>query len=95
MKIKVLASALAVVLAGCAGDDRSVGQMSFGEAVVAAVATPVLLALKIPFCATTVAIAAPIGAMGTLSPNRRERVLRELGEGVNQNCGPPYVASSH
>jgi hypothetical protein len=83
--------ALAVALAGCAGDRGSSGRSSFGDAVVTAVATPILLAVKIPICATTVAIAAPVGGVGALSPNRREWVQRELAEGVDHNCGPPYA----
>jgi len=91
MKIKILATALAVVLAGCTGDGRSGSRMSFGDAVVSIVATPVLLAVKIPVCATTVAIAAPVAGVGALSPNRRNWVQRELSEGVDSNCGPPYA----
>jgi hypothetical protein len=96
MKIKVLAAAVAVALAlaGCANDGGQGSRMSFGDAVVAAVATPVLLALKVPICATTVAIAAPVAGVGTMSPNRRTWVQRELADGVDQNCGPPYVAAS-
>ncbi len=91
MKVVTMTLALAVVLAGCAGDHASSGRTSFGDVVVAAVATPILLAIKIPVCATTVAIAAPVAGVGTLSPNRREWVQRELADGVDQNCGPPYA----
>jgi hypothetical protein len=44
----------------------------------------------------SVAIAAPVASLAALSESRfAPESRRELGDGVNQNCGPPYVLSPY
>jgi hypothetical protein len=80
---------LAVALVGCAADtDAARG----GEVAAGVAATPVYVALKAPICATSLVMAAGVGALASLAPNRRERTMRDLGEGVGHTCGPPWTA---
>ena len=62
------------------------------------VGTPFYVALKIPVCAATVVIAAPLAAIAGLadpSPNAAEGDPKsDLDHGIRRNCGPPYVLSS-
>lgn len=90
MRIKHLTSLLIIMaLAGCASDtDPKRG----GQVAVGVAATPVYIVLKAPICAASVVMAAGIGALASLAPNRRERTMRDLGEGVGYNCGPPWTA---
>jgi hypothetical protein len=65
-----------------------------GDATVSAVGTPFYLAFKTAFCAASVAIAAPVAAIAAMSESRSApQARRDLGDGVAQNCGPPYVLS--
>jgi hypothetical protein len=58
-----------------------------GGALVA-VGTPVLVALKGAACVATVAVVAPTAAVWALTDRpERQRVQRELEEGVAANCG--------
>jgi hypothetical protein len=92
MQLKVLYAVAAIALAGCAGNDQGTEGRSFGEIVVATVASPVLIAAKVGICAATIGIAAPVGAAATLSSHGRDKTLAGLAEGVDSNCGPPYLA---
>jgi hypothetical protein len=94
MRLKLIGACIVLALAGCAGEGQKAEGLTFGEVVVATVVTPVMLAAKAGVCATTVAIAVPVGAFGALAPRLRERTLDGLAEGVDQNCGPPYVATA-
>jgi DNA-binding XRE family transcriptional regulator len=65
-----------------------------GDAAVSAVGTPFYLVFKSVFCVASVAIAAPVAGIAALSEGRfASEVRRDLGDGVSQNCGPPYVLS--
>src|SRR5918996_729704 len=67
-----------------------------GDAVVSAVATPFYLVFKSVVCVASVAIAAPVAGIAALSESRFAlEARRDLGDGVNQNCGPPYVLSPY
>jgi hypothetical protein len=92
MRRLVPAVLLAALLAACAGPpERSGSDGTF----VSMVGTPFLIALKIPACILTVAIAGPLAGASALagpSPNIAAGDLRRgLDEGLTRNCGPPYV----
>lgn len=61
---------------------------------VTAIGTPFLIALKIPVCVATVAIAGPAAALQQLAaPNEdglQPDIRPALDVGMSQNCGPPY-----
>ena len=51
-----------------------------------------LIAFKIPVCAATIVLAAPLaGATGLAPTEQAQRIRYDLDEGLVQNCGPPYV----
>jgi hypothetical protein len=67
-----------------------------GDAMVSAVGTPFYVAFKSVVCLASAVIAVPAAAILTASespvaPDAR----RELGDGIRQNCGPPYVLSPY
>lgn len=63
-----------------------------GDAVVSALGTPFYLVFKSVVCVASVAIAAPVAGLTALSDSRyAPEVQATLGDGVSQNCGPPYV----
>jgi hypothetical protein len=63
-----------------------------GDAVVSAVGTPFYAVFKGVVCVASVVVAAPIAAVTALSDSRyAPEVQASLGDGVSQNCGPPYV----
>lgn len=102
MRNQALAAAIALSMAGCAGapSDDAAGPAPpssaarLGEAVVSVAGTPFLLAFKIPVCAATVAVAAPLAGAFALGGKASARAgQRALGEGIAANCGPPYVLS--
>jgi hypothetical protein len=67
-----------------------------GNAAVSVVGTPFYLAFKSVRCVVSVAIAAPVAGIAALSESDlAPEVRRGLGDGVNQNCGPPYVLSPY
>lgn len=68
-----------------------------GDAVLSAVGTPFLLAFKTVVCAASVAVAAPIAGLVALSQPRwySAEAQHSLGDGLAQNCGPPYVLSPY
>ena len=78
---------LACLVGGCA-TQAPPGQ----SGAAAAVGTPFLIAFKIPVCAVTVALAAPLaGATGLAPSEQSQRIRADLDAGLVQNCGPPYV----
>jgi hypothetical protein len=80
--------------AAARGEERVVAHR--GDAIVAAAGTPFYLAFKTAFCAASVAIAAPVAALAAMSESRfAPGARRDLGDGVSQNCGPPYVLSPY
>jgi hypothetical protein len=63
-----------------------------GDAALSAVGTPFYLVFKSVFCVASVAIAAPVAGIAALSESRfASEARRDLGDGVSQNCGPPYA----
>jgi hypothetical protein len=68
------------------------GAVHPGDAVVSAVGTPFYLVFKGVVCVASVAIAAPVAGLVALSDSRyAPEVQDSLGDGVSQNCGPPWV----
>jgi hypothetical protein len=65
-------------------------QPDAGDTALAVAGTPFLWAVKIPVCVVSAVIAAPIAAAAQLSVDGQE-TQRTLGEGVKDNCGPPWV----
>jgi hypothetical protein len=67
-----------------------------GDAAVSVVGTPFYLVFKSVVCLASVAIAAPVAGLAALSESPfAPEIRRDLGDGVNQNCGPPYVLSPY
>ncbi len=103
MRTQALAVLFALSLAGCAsGPSNDTADATpavppspatrVGETVLSVTGTPFLLAFKIPVCAATVAIAAPLAGAFALTDEYNARAgQRALGEGIARNCGPPYV----
>ena len=92
MRTTVLAL-LALSVAGCAAGPTT-GQTtepSAGDVVLSALGTPFFLAFKVPVCVASAALAAPVAGLAALAPDRRHETRRKLGEGLEHNCGPPYV----
>jgi hypothetical protein len=102
MQTRSLAAALVLALAGCSSG-ADTGSGDFGA--ISVIGTPVLIGLKIPACAATIAIAAPVTAFAMLArPNSQlgsvnrdfdynVQIRDELDDGIYQNCGPPYVVT--
>jgi hypothetical protein len=89
MKKQAIAALMILTAAGCASS-----QSDPQQSTISALGTPFLIAFKIPVCAVTVALAAPLAGATGLTPTYDSRVIRaELDESVRQNCGPPYVLS--
>jgi hypothetical protein len=87
MKKQTIAALMMLTAAGCASPPPDPQQST-----ISALGTPFLIVFKIPVCAVTVALAAPLAGATGLAPTYDSRVIRaELDEGVRQNCGPPYV----
>jgi hypothetical protein len=67
-----------------------------GDAALSVVGTPFYLVFKSVVCVASVAIAAPVAGIAALSESRfASEARRDLGDGVSQNCGPPYVLSPY
>jgi hypothetical protein len=77
---------LGFALAGCA-EDGTAGRAAVRP--VAVLGTPVLVAVKVPVCAATIAVAAPLAALSELAQPSPTQIL--FAEG--RNCGPPYVVT--
>ena len=87
MKKQAIAALLVLTAAGCTSPPPDPQQTA-----VSALGTPFLIAFKIPVCAATVALAAPLAGATGLAPTYDSHVIRaELDAGLRQNCGPPYV----
>jgi mannose/fructose/N-acetylgalactosamine-specific phosphotransferase system component IIC len=87
---------MALVLAGCVNSaTNSPPQPSFAGIV----GTPFLIAFKIPVCAATIAMGGPIAGAAALTATGPDAnyaevsVLRAVDNGLNQNCGPPYLVT--
>lgn len=60
---------------------------------VAIVGTPFALGIKTVVCAATLVVSAPIAGILALGVDPSGEGYEALGDGVAQNCGPPYVVS--
>ena len=85
--------AFALFLAGCADSPppaQPVSQVNPSSVV----GTPFLIALKVPVCIATVAIAGPAAALQQMAAPNQDRLQPDirpaLDAGIDQNCGPPY-----
>jgi hypothetical protein len=108
MSRRILVVPLALALAACAtstapppaADAQSVapgakpGPTPAGWAV-SIVGTPFALGFKAAVCTASLAVAAPIAGLLVLSPDPFDRGLEILGDGIANNCGPPYVISPY
>jgi hypothetical protein len=88
---KIWVGLLALVfVTGCAS---SPPQQSVSASSV--VGTPFLVALKVPVCAATLAIAGPASALQQLAAPTEDGLQPDirpaLDAGVDENCGPPYL----
>ena len=61
---------------------------------VSIIGTPFALAFKTVVCGATIVVAAPIAGMLALGADSGEG-YQALGDGIAQNCGPPYVVSPY
>jgi hypothetical protein len=67
-----------------------------GDAVTSVLGTPFYLAFKSVTCAVSAAIAVPVAGIAALSESYFAPGVRHgLGDGINKNCGPPYVLSPY
>jgi len=62
---------------------------------VSVVGTPFALGFKTVVCAASLVVAAPIAGVMVLSPDPSDQGLEILGDGIANNCGPPYVVSPY
>ena len=62
---------------------------------VSIVGTPFALAFKTAVCAASLAIAAPIAGLLVLDPDPYSEGHEILGDGIANNCGPPYLVSPY
>lgn len=76
-------------LAAAAEPERAHG----GDWVVSVLGTPFLWLFKGVACVTTVAIAAPAGAVLALRPDVYRQEAPFLGDSVATHCGSPWVLS--
>jgi hypothetical protein len=101
MRAALVPLCLVVGLGGCQTPSTYAGGSSEhkavvhpGDAAVSVVGTPFYLAFKGVTCAMSAVIAAPVAGIAALSESRFAPQIREsLGDGLKQNCGPPYALS--
>lgn len=97
MRRMVMAGMIAAALGGCAAQGGTAATPADGGAsALAAFGTPFLIVAKVPVCIVTIAIAAPVGAVSELSDPATpfgHELRQGLGDGIAQNCGPPYVVT--
>ncbi len=102
MSIKYAVAVLGLALLGAC--TRASPDEPTAPVVTGAVSTPFLIALKLPACAITLAVAGPITALSELAapspvaPGDYDGVFNaelrgEVVDSVRQNCGPPYIAA--
>ena len=107
MSRKILVLALVLALGACASSSgppaaedgpapasTEPGASPAGWAV-AVVGTPFALVFKTAICAASLAIAAPIAGILVLDPDPYSEGHEILGEGIANNCRPPYVVSPY
>jgi len=99
MRVSLVSLCICVALGGCEAaptysDNRSdlVTVVHPSNAAVSVVGTPFYLAFKGVTCAVSALIAAPVAGISAVSESRSVPKIQEgLGEGLRQNCGPPYA----
>lgn len=64
---------------------------SAGEVAVAVVGTPFFWVIKGTVCAASLVVAAPTSALIAVAGDPYGEGVEILGNGLAQNCGPPYV----
>ena len=107
MKSRVLVLALLSALAACAASGpppapragpvpltAEPGPSPAGWAV-SIIGTPFALVFKTAVCAASLVVAAPIAGVLVLDPGPYSEGHAILGEGIANNCGPPYVVSPY
>jgi hypothetical protein len=107
MSRKILILPLVLALAACASSSgppaadggsapasTEPGASPAGWAV-AVVGTPFALVFKGAICVASLAIAAPIAGLLVLDPDPYSEGHEILGDGIANNCGPPYVISPY
>jgi hypothetical protein len=62
---------------------------------VSIVGTPFALVFKTAFCAASLVVAAPIAGLLVLDPDPSREGQEILGDGIANNCGPPWVVSPY
>ena len=62
-----------------------------GNAAVAVLGSPFLIAFKAATCVVTLAVAAPAAGILALGVDPYGEGFDYLGSGVAHNCGPPYL----
>ena len=103
MRTRVVTLCLVVALVGCetpptysSSRKEQMTVLHPGDALVSALATPFYLAFKSVTCVVSAAIAAPVAGIAALSESHfSPDIRRGLGDGINENCGPPYVLSPY
>jgi hypothetical protein len=90
-----LAVLLALALAGCViqpPSDAAAGPPHPGRTALSVIGTPFFIAFKIPACIVSAAIAAPLAGVAQLAGTAQGASIEgDLGDGLESNCGPPYV----
>ena len=96
---RAVAILLAGLLAACAASppgDMPPAEGGAGATFLSVIGTPFLIAFKIPVCAATLAIAAPVAGVAQIAgPGSGDGtdLKAALVDGVAQNCGPPYYVT--
>jgi len=94
MRSRIAALLVALALVGCTSGPQAPKQEA---TFISAIGTPFLIALKIPACAGSIAIAGPLAGASQLAESSslidEFDLRRNLNDGLNRNCGPPYVVS--
>jgi hypothetical protein len=107
MSSRSLVLSLALLLAACAGS--ATPPPATGEPIplaakphatpagwaVSIVGTPFALGFKSVVCAASLVVAAPIAGFLALDPDPYDEGLDVLGDGIANNCGPPWVISPY
>ena len=103
MRVSLLSLCIGVALGGCQTAPTYSGNQSdhvtvvhAGNAAVSVAGTPFYLAFKGVTCAVSALVAAPVAGISAVSESRSAPKIREdLGDGLRQNCGPPYALSPY
>jgi hypothetical protein len=96
MRHSLTAAVVAAALGGCVVQQAGAPPPDGGAQVLAAIGTPFLIIAKIPVCAITLVVAAPVGAVSSISDPASplgHDVRQGLADGIASNCGPPYVVA--